>query len=362
MDRDDRTAFRAQASTVDPTFGNRVRMLFDNLTGLDLDQLRFRPDPRTTPLTGPRAELFGDRAWRQAVTVEWRLSGETATSIHTVTMTFVADAGAVRLAGVIDGAETSPPSPLWWLSPVAVTRTDDVIVLAAAGQSTRGWSARAVTAARTLVRELPAPLDRSWTGAVTVEVPASTRDFERLLGADPGTRREVAAVTQLDGPTDRAAIRVIVNPRAAEALSENELIRVLGHEFVHVATASPRSAAPDWAVEGLAEWVSLRADRDGRSYDTDRFLARVRRSGAPRTPPADTEFRAGGAELRLAYAQAWLFCRYIADRDSPAQLGELYAALDRGDSLDEASRAVLGRSEADLVAGWRSDLTRLAER
>ena len=55
---------------------------------------------------------------------------------------------------------------------------------------------------------------------------------------------------------------------------------------------SPRSAAPDWAVEGLAEWVSLRADRDGRSYDTDRFLARVRRSGAPRTPARRHRVRA----------------------------------------------------------------------
>ncbi len=362
VDRDDRDAFRAQTSTLDPAFANRVRLLFDNLTGIDLDRLSFRPDPSMMPLTGARGALFGGRGWRQPVHVDWRLSGESAPSAHTVSMTFVADPDGVRLAGVIDESDTSGPQPLWWLTPVVAQRTDHVIVLAAAGQSAQRWSGRAVSAARTIARELPAPLDRSSTAVATLEVPTTVAQFERLLGAAPGTRAGVAAVAQLDGSDDRAAIRVIVNPRSVEALSERQLIRVLGHEFVHVATSSPRSAAPRWAVEGLAEWVSLRATPKAQSDDTAGFLARVRRSGAPRTPPEDADFRTSGTEQRLAYAQAWLLCRYIADRESPGRLGELYAALDRGDSLDEASRAVLGRSQGQLITGWRSYLTRLAER
>ena len=67
-------------------------------------------------------------------------------------------------------------------------------------------------------------------------------------------------------------------------------------------------------------------------------------------------------DLGVAYAESWLACRYIADRYSARRLGRVYAALDRGNSLDEASRSALGVSEQDLVRGWRAYLQRLAER
>ena len=56
----------------------------------------------------------------------------------------------------------------------------------------------------------------------------------------------------------------------------------------------------------------------------------------------------------VAYAESWLACRYIAERYSETRLGRLYSALDRGRSLDEASRSVLKISETELIGGWRA--------
>ena len=91
------------------------------------------------------------------------------------------------------------------------------------------------------------------------------------------------------------------------------------------------------------------------------MLAGIRSDGAPHSFPSDQRFEVGARNLQLAYAEAWLACRFIADQYSDAQLGQFYAELARGDSVDEASRSTLHLSEAELTAGWRAYLVRLAQ-
>jgi hypothetical protein len=128
---------------------------------------------------------------------------------------------------------------------------------------------------------------------------------------------------------------------------------LLRHEIVHVATRSPQSPAPIWAVEGLAEWVAVDPDSGRRSPTVVAALTDVRRNGPPAQLPADAEFAVGSSELNQAYARAWLACRYIVAARSAADLGQFYAELDAGQSLDQASRSALGRSGRSLTAGWR---------
>lgn len=360
--RDDESAFRALISTVDPSFRDRVRVLYANLTSLGLADLQFRPAAQTHQLTGARRDVFGGRAWVQSVTVEWRLTGETATADHQLGLTFIAEPTGLQLAGTIDGPTRGERQPIWALGPMTATHTGAVTVLTGAGQSAERWSGVVQDAAAEVRAGLPADLSPGSTATVVVSVPATETDFERILGAPAGSRRGIAAVTQIEGSADTAATHVVVNPRITESVTGDDLTRVLAHEIVHVATSSPRSAAPDWASEGLAEWVSLR-DRPGRqSWATPTLLDRIRKSGAPKKLPTDADFAADGERQRLAYAQAWLLCRYIADRHSVDRLGTFYAALDRGDQLDEASRSILGVPAGELVAGWRSYLVRLARR
>jgi hypothetical protein len=107
----------------------------------------------------------------------------------------------------------------------------------------------------------------------------------------------------------------------------------------------------------------MQAHPDQRSEAADEVLARVRSDGAPSSFPSDQQFQvgAGARNLELAYAEAWLVCRFIADQYSQAQLGRFYAELARGSSVDEASRDTLKLSEAALTAGWRAYLVRLAQ-
>ena len=358
---DDRSAFFALVSDRDPTFASRARLLFDNLSTLPLTGLSFAPEPDERSLPSDRRAQLGPAAWVQPVLVSWRLDGDDQPSVHRVWLTFVPDPDAVRLAGTFDGPAAQPPAqqPSWWLGPLTVARRDGVTVLAGSGQPTARWLAVVRSAATAVRRELPTD-GTDWTSAVVVEVPATPTDFAAVLGQPPDRYAAIAAVAHQVGGGDRPPLRVVINPRSRTQVTDDQLAEIVRHEVVHVATRSPESPAPLWAVEGLAEWVALRGRPGRASSGTAELLAAVRRDGPPRRLPADEAFGAGQDQLNRAYAEAWLACRYVAETYSVDRLGRLYAELDRGRSLDEAGEAVLGVDAAELTAGWQRYLVRQA--
>ncbi|MFL6047093.1 MAG: peptidase MA family metallohydrolase [Propionibacteriaceae bacterium] len=356
----DRPGFYRLLTDRDASFHDRARLLYDNLSTLPLTTLRMRVEPTQFGLSETRRKLLGPDAWVQRVLVTWRLAGDGEEVQHWIWLTFLEAAGEVKIAGTIDEPAGRPTEqkPSWWLGPLTATQRGGVTVLAGSGQSLDRWSTLAAAAVRNVREFLPNGLGASWNRQVVIEVPATQRDFESVLGKSDGEYASIAAVTQRAG-VGGDAIRMVVNPRAAR-LGSGALQAVLEHEMVHVATRSPNSVAPMWVEEGLAEWVSMRAHPGQRSSGTDELLIGVRSDGAPRAFPADRRFEAGAGNLQLAYAEAWLACRFIADRYSETKLGQFYAALVSGKSLDEASRSTLELSESDLTAEWRAYLDRLA--
>jgi hypothetical protein len=356
----DRMGFERLISDRDPTFPDRARLLYANLSTLPLTRLQARVEPTQFRLSGARAQLLGTGAWAQRVVVSWRLAGDDTDIEHQVWLTFLSDGRQVRLAGTVDEPPGTGPEqkPSWWLGPVTAQERGGVTVVVGSGQALDRWAKLAATALDTVQHHLPDGLRLSWSGQVVVEVPATHRDFESVLGEPTGSYRSIAAVTRRVGTAD-GATRIVVNPEAAQ-LSPPALQAVLEHEMVHVATRSPDSPAPIWAEEGLAEWVSTQAHPGQLTEAADGVLTRVRAHGAPRSFPSDQQFQVGERDLQLAYAEAWLACRYVADRYSEVQLGRLYAGLDRGRSLDEASRSALEISEAELISRYRTYLVGLA--
>jgi hypothetical protein len=356
----DRAGFNRLVSDRDPSFPDRARLLYENLSTLPLTRLQMRVEPTEFGLSEARRRLLGPNAWLQPAVVTWRLPGDSAEVEHLVSLTFLEVGGEVKVAGTIDeppgNADAQRPS--WWLGPIVGREQDEVTVLAGSGQSVDGWAMHAQAALANVRQELPDGLGASWNGRVVLEVPTTQRNFESVLGKPAGSYASIAAVTHHAGMAG-GAIRIVVNPKAAQ-LSSSALQAVLEHEMVHVATRSPDSPAPMWAEEGLAEWVSLQAQPGQRSEGTDEVMARVRSDGAPRSFPADRRFKVGASNLQLAYAEAWLACRFIADQYSEAQLGRFYAELARGRTLDEASRSTLQVSEDALTEGWRDYLVRVA--
>jgi hypothetical protein len=356
----DRTGFERLISDRDPAFPDRARLLYGNLSTLPLTRLQIRVEPAQFGLAEQRTQLLGSSAWAQRAVVSWRLAGENADVEHQIWLTFLSDGGQVRLAGTVD----EPPSriaeqkPSWSLGPLTASEREGVTVIAGSGQPLKRWANLAAAALDNVRDNLPDGLRLPWSGHIVMEVPATPRDFESILGERPGSYDSIAAATRRMGTAD-GATRIVVNPKAAQ-LSSSALQVVLEHEMVHVATSSPDSPAPVWAEEGLAEWVSTRAHTGQPSEATDDVLTRVRAQGAPRSFPSDQEFQIGERDLRMAYAEAWLVCRYIANRYSEIQLGRFYAELDDGHSLDEASQSALNISEAELIIRWRAYLVRLA--
>jgi len=354
----DRAGFERLISDRDPSFPDRARLLYDNLSTLPLTRLQARVEPTQFGLAAARNQLLGSGAWAQRAVVTWRLAGDEADVEHQIWLTFLSDGGQLRLAGTVD----EPPSriaeqkPSWWLGPLTASEREGVTVIAGSGQSLERWANLAAAALDNVRDNLPDGLQLSWSGHIVMEVPATPRDFESILGERPGSYDSIAAATRRAGTAD-GATRIVVNPKAAQ-LSSSTLQAVLEHEMVHVATSSPDSPAPVWAEEGLAEWVSTKTHAVQPS-ETDDVLTRVRAQGAPHSFPSDQEFQIGERDLRMAYAEAWLVCRYIADRYSEIQLGRFYAELDDGHSLDEASQSALNISEAELIIRWRAYLVRL---
>ena len=356
----DRLSFQRLISDRDPRFPERARVLYQNLSTLPLTKLQAHVEPTQFRLAEARAQLLGSGAWMQRAVVSWRLAGDDSDVEDQVWLTFLSDHGQVRLADTVDEPPDTIPEqkPSWWLGPVTARQLGRVTVVAGSGQALDRWANVAATALHSMQHNLPDGLRLSWNGHVVVEVPATQRDFEVVLGEATGSYSSIAAVTRRVG-TAGGATRVVVNPKAAQ-LASSALQALLEHEMVHVVTRSPDSPAPLWAEEGLAEWVSTRDHPGQLAEATDDVLSRVRADGPPRSFPSDQQFKIGEHDLQLAYAEAWLACRYIADRYSAIQLGRFYAELDRGRSLDEASRAALKISEAALISRWRAYLLRLA--
>jgi hypothetical protein len=356
----DRAGFDRLITDRDPSFPDRARMLYENLSTLPLTRLQMRVEPTEFGLSEARRKLLGPSAWLQRAVVTWRLPGDSSEVEHLVSLTFLEVGGEVKVAGVIDEPSTNvgTQKPSWWLGPLTGRDQDEVTVLAGSGQSVDGWAVHAQAALADVRQELPDGLGASWNGRVVLEVPATQRDFESVLGKPADSYTSIAAVTYHAG-MGGGAIRIVVNPKAAQ-LTSSALQAVLEHEMVHVATRSPDSPAPMWAEEGLAEWVSLQAQPGQRSEGTDEVMALVRSDGAPRSFPTDRRFQVGSSNLQLAYAEAWLACRFIADQYSEAQLGRFYAELSRGRTLDEASRSTLQVRQTALTEGWRDYLVRLA--
>lgn len=348
----DRAAW--DAGTTDPSFVARSAVLFANLRALRPVRLHVGLTGVEQPLAATRQSALGPGARVLQARLGWRLARERADASALVWLTVVPGPDGERLAGTDDGATLdAPPLPLWWLGPVSVRTRGNVTVLVGPGQGVDRWSDLADEAAADTRAHLPRVLRDRWDGRLVVEVPGDEAAFTRVLGAAPDAYATTAAVTRPEGPTTDAAVRVVVNP-ATTRDPDAALGATLTHETVHVATRSAASAAPLWAVEGLAEQVALAAHPDQRTAE----LAALRRVGPPTRLPADDAFAADSENVASAYAQAWLVWEAVADHRGEADLGRLYLALDRGRSLPAAARATLDVDDAVVLRWWRDALRR----
>lgn len=336
----DRRAFNRTVDLRDDAATNRVDQVFTSLAQLPLKRLEVRLRPETRPL--------GSAGWLQAAQLTWQLADDRGPAEHRLWLTFVPSSAGARIAAITDEPDGTQlgQQPIWWNEPVTTAHDSGVTVLVGRGEAAQTWLRRGIHALRDVRAALP-PGTEPTQLTLVLEVPGTERAVERVAGVEAGTYAELAAVTLVEGPGADGALRILVNPESR--LSAAGLDYVLTHEAVHVATASPTSPAPLWAVEGLAEYVASVTHPRLRSTVLDPLRALAE---DPTELPGDARFADRSAQIATTYAEAWSVWAYLADHWSGRDLSRLYVALDHGQSLAEAAPAVLGVPEATLRHGW----------
>lgn len=204
---------------------------------------------------------------------------------------------------------------------------------------------------------------------------------ELAVSADRGSRtvarvwgRPVDAVILVPATTEQAAVlaaparvtglaalagtgRVIVEPSGFARLSATGRRVVITHELTHVATdAAATGRLPAWLVEGFADYVGYLDSGLAAGVIAAELAADLRAGSPPRALPGRADFAAGAPRRAQAYEEAWLACRYIAERFGERRLVDLYRAAMRagpdGGDIDDVLRATLGVSVAELTRSW----------
>ncbi|MEW9548778.1 hypothetical protein [Nonomuraea sp. NPDC050783] len=251
---------------------------------------------------------------------------------------------ATALAPAADAPLTGPSSPvpgargLWPGESVTVRGARAVVVGHGTPPATLGELARrADTAALRVADVLGGPV------RPLIVVPRSAAEAARLAGTGP-----------IDGLAALAdGDRVIVVPEVFARLNPTGRDVVLAHELTHVAAGTDR--LPVWLYEGFADYVGYRDSGLPVRVAAAELADEVRAGRLPSELPGPAAFAADGrdpARLARAYQEAWLACRFIADRLGEGTLVRLYRAA----QVVGVHRALasLGLSAATLTARWRA--------
>ncbi|WP_157544960.1 peptidase MA family metallohydrolase [Microtetraspora fusca] len=188
---------------------------------------------------------------------------------------------------------------------------------------------------------------RVW-GPVDAVILAPATDEQAEVLASPSGVTGLAALADVD--------HVILAPSGFGRLSPTGRRVVLAHELTHVATGAAISGdMPAWLVEGFADYVGyLGSDLTARAVAAE-LAAEVRSGTLPAELPGREAFRPGASRLPQAYEEAWLACRYVADRYGERTLVALYRAA-RRHGIATALVETLGTDLAELTADWRGYL------
>ena len=109
-----------------------------------------------------------------------------------------------------------------------------------------------------------------------------------MLGAQPGTYSQIAAVTmaELDIPQAGAPVRVVANPKLFDELGKQGRRIVLTHETTHVASTATASPVPLWLAEGFADYVAFTAVSVQDESAAKELFKAIRAGKVPKTLPA----------------------------------------------------------------------------
>lgn len=345
------------AASGDRRAAAELATLRDNVRSVGITGLSMRyVDEKADGPSGGQGRHLGSGAFVGEVQMAWRVGGfDRHDSRMEVPLVF-REQGS-RVGFVTARGLSGDASPLWMIEPVHVQRTARSLVVAAR----RGGLAMFSRLADRAVGDVRKVLSH-WRGRLVVEVPDSQGTLTRVLGSQPGSYGEIAAVTtSVDGTLlPDTPVHIFVNPAVFDPLGARGSQIVMSHEATHVAVGAAFSSMPTWLLEGFADYVALAHANIPASVAASQILGRVRKKGAPAQLPGPDQFNSSNQALGSTYEAAWLACRLLGRRYGEQRLIEFYRASDRASSTAGPFRSVLGTDQTKFTRAWRNDLTRLA--
>lgn len=342
----DRAAASALAAPDDTTTAALLSDLVDTAVAARLDEVTLR-------YIDDDGGLAADRTWAAEVDVTWAYAGfDAQATTASVSVRFRDTPDGVRIAGIGGG---DLRTPVWMSGPVQVSRSADLLVVAAAGTDLTAYVRLAESAVPTV-----SSVVTTWRTRLVVEVPADGAALEAALDAEPGYYAQIAAVTGSGGTVEPGApIHIYVNPDVFSGLGRAGREVVLAHEATHVATNAPSSRGPSWLTEGFADYVALRETALPLTRTAGQVAQQVLEGALPKALPTAQEFDTRGPHLGAVYEASWLVCVTLAERGGPATLERFYSSVSGGESLATALRRDYDWTESDLLAAWQQRLEEL---
>ena len=357
--RKDEAAFLA---TVDPSAPAAFRAAqarqFDGLRSLPLASftLRASTDDSGDLGAGLAPRYAGARVFLPETRQVYRLKDyDDRDAVDHLWLTFVERNGRWFVGGDTDlealGLETD--RQLWDSGPVQLHAGEHVLVLSHPGQEERvnALAAIAEEAAATFASRW----DQPWSGHLTVVLPGSVDELERLLESTVDLDKFVAFAgygveDSSDGWTATAP-RIFVQEARLGKYTRPAQVETLVHELVHFASA-PLSGpfVPGWVHEGVADWLA-----------TGRQTGERRPAGGDGLLPRDYELSTGSAgAIVRAYRESRAAVSLLAARRGAAaptafftRLGAVRVAPGSVDhNVDASLRAAAGLSLGELEAAW----------
>lgn len=287
-------------------------------------------------------------------------------AVEDIFFTFARQDGAWRIVDDSDLTHVGLPSArhLWDFGPVTRARSRHFLLLRhtcgsriGCPPSTEGVLALAEEALQRVESYWHVP----WRKRVVVVAPTTTTELTRMLQTTFDLDNFVAfaaSSVDLERGFSYGGHRILFNPEAIANRPSSDVLTILTHELVHVATR-PASGpfVPVFVDEGVAEHVA----QDGRP-EALAFLGAVVDGGAfDRRLPSDIEFLTGsGTDIYTSYQEAQSAVRFFVDRWGLDRLEDLYVRLGRpavaaGTTeyhVDRALRATVGLSKAEFERAW----------
>lgn len=202
-----------------------------------------------------------------------------------------------------------------------------------------------------------------WRDKVVLVVPSSETALQRMLQATFDAGKFVAFAYSTVDPDDQGFTgdRIIVNPSVIAGRAHDEVLQILAHELLHVATRdSSGPFVPLFVDEGLAE-VAAYQDLPGLGY----FDAIVAAGSFDHRLPEDFQFSTGsGNDIYLSYQEAQSAVRYFIQRWGKSKFIHFYRRIGRARSaaglatwhVDRALEQTIGMRLRGFEKAWASSI------